>query len=78
MRVAFDIAHYPIFRDGDLFYPGVASLLSIINCGGEAVIFDSRGDVPDRERRLIGKLVTSFKGKIFFARNAEGTDMSII
>lgn len=78
MRVAFDIANYPIFRDGDLFYPGIASILSIINCGGEAVIFDSRGNVPDREMRLIEKLITSFKGKIFFAQNAEGTDMSII
>lgn len=78
MRVAFDIASYPIFRDGDLFYPGVASILSIINCGGEAVIFDSRGDVPDQEMKLIGKLVASFEGKVFFARNAEGTDMSII
>jgi len=32
MIVAFDMATFPIFKDGDLYYPGVASLLSIINC----------------------------------------------
>ena len=77
MIVAFDMATFPIFKDGDLYYPGVASLLSIINCGGSALIFSSNGSVSRNEKRLIDQLTGTFGGRVIYARNASGADMSI-
>ena len=77
MTVAFDLASFPLFRDGDFYYPGVASLLSIINCGGRAIIFHSKGEISRHERKLIDELTTAFGGKILFAPNGDGADMSI-
>jgi len=77
MKVAFDIASYPVFKDGDLFYPGLASLLAIINCGGEAIIFSSNGSVSLKEIGLIKKLGESFSGRITYAEDAGGADMCV-
>jgi hypothetical protein len=77
MTVAFDIASYPIFRDGDLYYPGVASLLAILNCGGRAILFNSAGTTTRQEKRLIDKLTQSFGGKISYARDSGNADMCI-
>lgn len=77
MTVAFNIANFPIFRDGDLFYPGVASLLAIIHCGGRAIIFNSDGSVTRQEKRLIDQLTTLFGGKISYARDDSMADMRI-
>ncbi|MCP4568618.1 MAG: hypothetical protein GY841_13660 [FCB group bacterium] len=77
MTVAFDIASYPFFKHGDLFYPAVASILAIINCGGKAVIFSSTGKVSSREKLLIEKLTDSFNGKIIFSMDDGGADMHI-
>jgi hypothetical protein len=77
MTVAFDIASYPIFKDGDLFYPGVASLLAIIHCGGRAIIFNSSGNTSRTEKLLIDKLTQSFGGRVIYARDAGDADMCI-
>lgn len=77
MTVAFDIARYPLFRDGDLYYPGVASLLSILHCGGRAILFNSAGNTTRQEKRLIDKLTQSFGGKIMYARDSGNADMQI-
>jgi hypothetical protein len=77
MIVAFDIASFPIFRNGDLYYPGVASLLSIIYCGGEAIIFNSQREISRQEEILIGQLAASFEGRIIAARDGKGADMCI-
>ena len=77
MKIAFDIASYPLIRDNDLFYPGIASLLAIIHCGGMAIIFNSRGTTTVLEKRLIKKLTDSFPGKVVYSGDAEGADMSI-
>ena len=77
MTVAFDISSFPIFRDGDLFYPGVASLLAIVHCGGQAVLFSSNGDIAPHEKKLIDKLSQSFGGKISLAPNADQADMCV-
>jgi hypothetical protein len=75
MRVAFDIATFPLFRNNDLFYPGIASILAIIRCGGEAIIFNSLGTTTGLELRLIKKLIHTFPGKVAYAKNSEGADM---
>lgn len=77
MTVAFDIASYPIFKNGDLFYPGVASLLAILNCGGRAIIYNSAGNTTRQEKRLIDKLTRSFGGKIMYSRDSGNADMCI-
>ena len=77
MTVAFDIASFPIFKDGDLFYPGMASLLAIIHCGGRAIIFNSDGAVTRQEKWLIDKLTKAFRGKIIYARDAGSADMCV-
>lgn len=77
MKIAFDIASYPLIRDNDLFYPGIASLLAIIHCGGKAIIFNSRGTTTVLEKRLIKKLTDFFPGKVVYAGDAKGADMSI-
>jgi len=77
MTVAFDISSYPIFKDGDLYYPGVASLLAILNCGGRAIIFSSNGSVSRREKNLIDMLTRSFGGKIIYSRDSGNADMCI-
>jgi hypothetical protein len=78
MTVAFDIATYPIFRDGDLYYPGVASLLAILNCGGRAIIFNSAGTTSRQEKLLIDKLTQLFGGRIIYARDSGSADMCLI
>jgi hypothetical protein len=77
MIVAFDIASFPIFRNGELYYPGLASLLAIIHCGGRAIIFSSDGNISPREQELIGRLAASFEGRITSARDSSGADMFI-
>ena len=77
MTVAFDISRYPIFRNGDLYYPGVASVLAIIHCGGKAVLFSSTGAITRQEERLIDCLVRRFTGQIIFAPDADGADMCV-
>lgn len=77
MTVAFDISSYPIFKDGDLFYPGVASLLAIINCGGRAIIFNSAGNTTRQEKLLIDQLTQAFGGKIIYSRDSGDADMCI-
>ena len=77
MTVAFDISSYPIFKDGDLFSPGVASLLAILNCGGRAIIFTSRGSVTRYEKQLIDKLTKSFGGRIIYSKDSGNADMCI-
>ncbi len=77
MKIAFDIASYPLIKDNDLFYPGIASLLAIIHCGGKAIIYNSKGTTTILEKRLIDKLTRSFHGKVVYAVDAEGADMSI-
>jgi hypothetical protein len=77
MTVAFDIASYPIFKDGDLYYPGVASLLAIIHCGGRAIIFNSAGNTTRAEKKLIDKLTQSFGGKISYSRDSGNADMCV-
>ena len=77
MVVAFDIASFPIFRNGELYYPGLASLLAIIHCGGRAIIFNSTGKITPREQDLISQLAASFEGRITSARDRSGADMFI-
>ncbi|MEE9443296.1 MAG: hypothetical protein V3V99_11595 [candidate division Zixibacteria bacterium] len=77
MTVAFDLSKFEIFRNGDLFYPGVASLLAIVHCGGRAILYNSQGTTTRQEKKLIDKLTTSFGGKIVYARDAGNADMSI-
>jgi hypothetical protein len=77
MVVAFDIASFPIFKNGELYYPGLASLLAIIHCGGRAIIFSSTGHISRREQDLIGQLAASFEGRITAARDSSGADMFI-
>jgi hypothetical protein len=77
MKIAFDIASYPLIRDNDLFYPGIASLLAIIHCGGKAIVYNSRGTTTILEKRLIKKLTDSFPGRVAYAGDAKGADMSI-
>jgi len=77
MTVAFDIAKFPIFRNGDLFYPGVASLLAIIHCGGHAILFSSDGPPTRQEKKLIDSLTQLFGGRIVYARDAANADMCV-
>ncbi|MCK5127271.1 MAG: hypothetical protein KAR42_13535 [candidate division Zixibacteria bacterium] len=77
MIVAFDIASFKLFRNGDLFYPGVASLLSIINCGGKAILFNSNGTTTNQEMKLIEKLAATFAGQIKYASDDREADMRI-
>lgn len=77
MTVAFDIARFPIFRNGDLFYPGVASLLAILHCGGYAILFSSDGPPTRQEKKLIDSLTQLFGGRIIYARDAADADMCI-
>lgn len=77
MTVAFDIASYPIFQNGDLHYPGVASLLAILHCGGRAIIFNSAGTTTRQEKLLIDRLTQMFGGRIIYARDAGDADMCI-
>ena len=77
MTVAFDIAKFPVFRNGDLFYPGVASILAIIHCGGHAILFSSEGSPTKQEKQLIDSLTQSFGGKIIYARDAGNADMCV-
>ena len=77
MRVAFDIATYPLIRNNDLFYPGISSLLAILSCGGEAVIFNSLGTTTGVELKLIKKLIRSFPEKIVYAKDDDGADMHL-
>ncbi|MFH1700797.1 MAG: hypothetical protein ABIE07_09450 [Candidatus Zixiibacteriota bacterium] len=77
MTVAFDISKFDLFRDGDLFYPGVASLLAIIHCGGRVVLYNSQGTTTRQEKKLIDKLTTTFGGKIIYAHDDSNADMSI-
>ena len=77
MTVAFDISRYPIFRNGDLYYPGVASVLAIIHCGGTAILYSSAGAVTRQEERLIDSLIRRFTGQIVFAKDAAGADMCV-
>jgi len=77
MTVAFDISSYPIFQNGDLYYPGVASLLAILHCGGRAIIFNSVGTPTRQEKLLIDQLTERFGGRIIYARDAGGADMCI-
>jgi len=77
MTVAFDISRYPIFRDGDLYYPGIASVLAILHCGGTAILFSSAGVVTRQEERLIDCLTRRFTGQIIFAQDAAGADMCV-
>ncbi len=77
MTVAFDISSYPFFKHGDLFYPAVASILAIVNCGGKAILFSSTGQVSSREKFLIDKMVDSFQGGIVFSMDDGGADMCI-
>lgn len=77
MIVAFDIARFRLFRNGDLYYPGVASLLSIIDCGGQAILFNSAGSTSKQEMRLIDKLTASFSGQICYSPDAGNADMRV-
>lgn len=77
MTVAFDIASFPILKDGDLYYPGVASLLAIIHCGGNAIIYNSRRKLSSHETRLIESLAAAFEGRIVMARDSRGADMCV-
>ena len=77
MKVAFDIASYPLIRNNDLFYPGIASLLAIIRCGGLAIIFNSKGTTTGMEMKLIKKLINSFPGLVSYAKDASDADMSL-
>ena len=77
MIVAFDMAKYPIIRNGDLHYPGVASLLAIITCGGQVIIYNSAGALTLQEKRLIDKLIEAFGGKITYGRDSQAADMSV-
>lgn len=77
MKVAVDIATYPVIRDGDFYYPAVASLLSILHSGGIIVIFKSQGLISDYEQLLLEKLAAAFRGKIIVAADGRNTDMCI-
>ncbi len=77
MVVAFDIASFPIFKNGELYYPGLASLLAIIHCGGRAIIYSSAGKLTPREQDLISQLAASFEGRITAAHDSKGADMFI-
>ena len=77
MKVAYDIATYPVFRDNDLYYPALASVLAILHCGGEAIIFKSTGAVTTQEKRLIDKLIGVFGGQIRFSDSGAGADMCV-
>ena len=77
MIVAFDIASFKLFSDGDLFYPGVASVLSILHCGGRAIVFNSAGSTTRQEMKLIELLTSSFAGQIAYASDAGGADMCV-
>ncbi len=78
MKVAFDIATYPVFRDGDLYYPGMAALLAILHSGGIAIIYKSHGEILDHERRILDKLVEAFRGKIIVSADDRDADMNIV
>lgn len=77
MTVAFDIANYPIFKDGELFYPGIAAVLAIINCGGTAILFTSRGVLSNREKKMIDELARMFNGRLVFGQDNSGADMCV-
>lgn len=77
MTVAFDIARFKIFKNGDLYYPGIASLLAILNCGGHAILYCSQGKVTRQDKLLIDKLTMLFAGRIVFGRDAGNADMCI-
>lgn len=77
MKVAFDIATFPLLRNNELFYPGIASMLAIIRCGGEAIIYNSLGTTTGLEMKLIKKLIRSFPGKVAYAKCADGADMKL-
>lgn len=77
MRVGVDIATYPVIRDGDFYYPAVASLLSILHSGGIIVIFKSQGIISEYEQLLLEKLAAAFRGRIIVAADGQGTDMRI-
>ena len=77
MIVAFDIARFRLFRNGDLYYPGVASLLSIIDCGGRAILFNSAGSTSKQEMKLIERLTSSFAGQIAYGPDAGDADMCV-
>jgi hypothetical protein len=77
MKVAVDIATYPVIRDGDFYYPAVASILSILHSGGIIVIFKSQGLISDYEQLLLEKLAAAFRGRIIVAADGRNTDMCI-
>jgi hypothetical protein len=78
MKVAFDIASYQIFKNGDFFYPGLAALFSIISSGGIAILFNSQRRLTASEKSLIDKLTASFAGHIIYsATGADGADMTV-
>jgi hypothetical protein len=78
MKVAFDIASYQIFKNGDFFYPGLAALFSIISSGGLAIIFNSQRRLTAAEKILIDKLTASFSGQIIYsATGSTGADMTV-
>lgn len=77
MKVAVDIATYPVIRDGDFYYPAVASLLSILHSGGIIVIFKSHGLITNYEQLLLEKLAEAFRGRIIVAADGRNTDMCI-
>jgi len=77
MTVAFDIAKFSIFQNGDLYYPGVASILGIIHCGGYAILFSSAGQPTKQEKKLIDSLTKMFGGRIIYARDAGNADMCV-
>lgn len=77
MTVAFDIASYPLFRDGDLYYPGVASILAILNCGGRAIVFDSSRGTTRQDKKLIDLLTQAFGGRVIYARDSGNADMCV-
>ncbi len=77
MTVAFDIAKFSIFQNGDLYYPGIASILAIIHCGGYAVLYSSDGSPSRQEKKLIDSLTQKFGGRIIYARDAGNADMCI-
>ncbi len=71
MKVAFNIAGYPLFQDGDLYYPAFASILAVINSGGEAIVFDSSHRISKSELSLLRRIAASLAGQLSWVSSGE-------
>jgi len=76
MKVAFDIGKCPIFQNGEYYYPGLASLLALLGSCGRVIVYNSNGNISERDRRLLDRLINSFGDRILYSADGSGIDVA--